>query len=62
MLYTKNHGWKTEVAIVDDSSNDGTWKIMKEIKKKNPDIIKILKNETNEGKGSAVKKGMLNSS
>lgn len=50
------------MAIVDDSSNDGTWKIMKEIKKKNPDIIKILKNETNEGKGSAVKKGMLNSS
>jgi dolichyl-phosphate beta-glucosyltransferase len=62
LLYTKNHGWKTEVVIIDDGSNDGTWEVMEKIKKKHSSIIKILRNEKNEGKGSAVKKGMLNSS
>ena len=50
---------KKEIIIIDDSSNDGTKKLLKEIEKesKNKDDIKVLYLERNLGKGQAVKKG-----
>jgi len=49
---------KKEIIIVDDSSKDGTRKILKKIKSKN---IKIYFHNKNLGKGSAIKTGIKNS-
>lgn len=51
---------KKEIIIVDDGSNDGTQKILKEIAKKDTSLILILL-ETNRGKGAALKQGILRS-
>ena len=50
---------KKEIIVIDDSSNDGTKKLLREIKKKaeNNHDIKILYLDKNLGKGQAVKKG-----
>ncbi|MEJ5165705.1 MAG: dolichyl-phosphate beta-glucosyltransferase, partial [Thermoanaerobaculia bacterium] len=47
-----------EIIVVDDGSRDKTYDILLEIKERVPNL-KILRNEKNEGKGSALKKGVL---
>ncbi|MFC1613125.1 glycosyltransferase family 2 protein [Patescibacteria group bacterium] len=47
---------KKEIIIIDDGSTDGTRDILKNLKDKH----KIIFNEKNQGKGSAVKTGFLN--
>lgn len=50
-----------EIILSNDGSKDNTLDIMNELSKKYFNI-KLINNETNEGKGSAVRKGMLNAS
>lgn len=50
-----------EVVIVDDGSKDGTRDILKGLAKKNS-RIKLIFQETNQGKGAALKRGILESS
>lgn len=38
-----------EIVICDDKSGDGTWEVLKELRKKSPNVIKIVRMETNSG-------------
>jgi glycosyltransferase involved in cell wall biosynthesis len=51
---------KKEIIIVDDGSKDGTREILQELSKKHPEI-KLVFQEVNQGKGAALKKGILES-
>lgn len=51
---------KKEIIIVDDGSKDGTRKILEDLAKKNK-AIKLIFQEVNQGKGAALKKGILES-
>lgn len=45
----------TEILIVDDGSTDGTFQELQKIQSKFPNLVRILKHETNSGKGAAIK-------
>jgi glycosyltransferase involved in cell wall biosynthesis len=49
---------KKEIVIVDDGSKDGTRDILKKLTKQYPEI-KLVFQEVNQGKGAALKKGIL---
>jgi len=51
---------KKEIIIVDDGSKDKTRAILKKIAEKNKDII-LLFQKVNQGKGAALKRGILHS-
>ena len=50
-----------EIIFVNDGSKDSTLDILQDLKKAHKDKIKIISYEKNQGKGYAVKKGVLNS-
>lgn len=51
---------KKEIIIVDDGSNDGTRPVLKKLAEKNKSISLIFQ-KTNQGKGAALKRGILSS-
>jgi len=47
-----------EIIVIDDGSSDGTREKLTQLSKKHPEIMLIFQ-ETNQGKGAALKKGIL---
>ena len=47
----------TELVVVDDASNDGTWEELQKLAAAHPDRVKALRHERNRGKGAALKTG-----
>jgi len=54
------YGLEKEIIIVDDCSSDGTVKIIEDYLRKNNNYsnIKLIKSPKDEGKGSALRKGL----
>ncbi len=48
----RRHGREIGIAVADDDSPDGTWKIVQEIAEKDPEVF-LLRRVTNKGRGSA---------
>src|SRR3990172_668664 len=57
ILNTKIPAWKSEIIVVNDGSTDNTLSLLKEIKKRFPDL-ELISTPVNYGKGSALKKGI----
>lgn len=53
-------GTEKEIVIVDDSSSDGSWQIIESLCKSHPEVKAIHKTK-NQGKGAALKEGLLKS-
>lgn len=50
-----------EIIVVDDSSNDQTWPVLQEFVKGNS-RVRLLRHETNQGKGAALRTGFKHAS
>ena len=57
--HIRGQNWNAEVIVVDDGSKDQTHAIASSFAAENPEI-RVLKNPGNQGKGYAVRNGMLN--
>lgn len=55
--YARGKPWSYEVLVVDDASADSTSDRVREWSSKHPEI-KLLRRETNSGKGAAVRRGL----
>ena len=58
--YLKKQGFDFEIIVVDDGSNDKTLDLLREYSQKISNLV-ILRNESNQGKGYSIKKGILKS-
>ncbi len=60
LAYLKKSKNSFEILIVDDGSTDGTLTMVQSFSRKaGKGVFKVLKQETNQGKGAAVKRGAL---
>ncbi|MCK9265592.1 glycosyltransferase family 2 protein [bacterium] len=48
---------KYEVILVDDGSVDGTYEVAEDLVQRNPDCVRVLRHNTNQGYGAALKTG-----
>ena len=51
-------GLKREVIVVDDASKDGTYELATSLAEANPGLIKVFRQEVNQGKGAAVRRAI----
>lgn len=58
--YTKKKSYKTEIIVVSDGSKDNTVAVVEELAKKEGSV-RCLELHPNQGKGAAVRQGVLNS-
>ncbi len=56
--YLDSKGLDYEVLVVIDGSNDGTYEVVKEFKKKMRQL-RVIRNDINRGKGFVVRQGLL---
>jgi len=56
--YVRQHGLAAEALVVDDGSRDDTPRVVEGFQPRFP-FLKLLRHETNHGKGCAVRTGML---
>ena len=56
--YAERNGWKCEVIVVNDGSNDDTAQIVRQSAAARPNLS-LLENPGNRGKGYSVRNGML---
>ncbi|MBM4084088.1 MAG: glycosyltransferase family 2 protein, partial [Planctomycetes bacterium] len=56
--YVRQHGLAAEALVVDDGSRDDTPRVVEGFQLRFP-FLKLLRHETNHGKGWAVRTGML---
>jgi len=56
--YAERNGWKCEVIVVNDGSNDGTAQIVRQCAAERSNLS-LLENPGNRGKGYSVRNGML---
>ncbi len=59
LSYVAEHGWDTEVIVVNDGSRDNTAELVLTRAKANP-ALRFIENPGNHGKGYSVRNGMLN--
>jgi glycosyltransferase involved in cell wall biosynthesis len=57
--HLRQQSWNAEVIVVDDGSRDDTFEIVGKIAADNPEI-RVVQNPGNQGKGYAVRNGMMN--
>jgi dolichyl-phosphate beta-glucosyltransferase len=57
--FVRKQGWDAEVIVVDDGSRDGTADIVRGYGKNN-EIVRLLQNPGNRGKGYSVRNGVMN--
>lgn len=57
--YLNKNNWQYEIIVVNDGSRDATLELLHKYQKTNK-ALKILTNKVNQGKGYALKKGILN--
>lgn len=59
LKYLHEQKWSAEVVVVDDGSRDDTAEIIRGFTAQNPEV-RLVSNPGNQGKGYAVRNGMLN--
>jgi dolichyl-phosphate beta-glucosyltransferase len=57
--YLRAESWSAEIVVVDDGSRDETFSFVSQMADENPEL-RIIQNPGNQGKGYAVRNGMLN--
>src|SRR5471032_1450554 len=57
--YLRAQKWSAEIVVVDDGSRDETFSFVSQMAEENPEL-RIIQNAGNQGKGYAVRNGMLN--
>ncbi len=57
--HIRQQRWNAEVIVVDDGSRDDTFQVVTNFAATNPEV-RIIQNPGNQGKGYAVRNGMLN--
>lgn len=55
----RNTGLPVEMIVVDDGSTDGTRELLQDLKRRKREHFELVLHETNQGKGAAVRTGLL---